>query len=164
MAIPVMQQEVEQAIRPLLGATLMDSCPLTEDLTAFLRAYAPYRQGLEEFRDELEALLEDRLKRYTHGSMLVVTDRFRTIHLGKEQLRRLTDEVMGVLFDKLTPFSANFLKLNDYSLRVQSLSALRVLVTRYSSYYTEEQLHFIARMIRGIYPPERYQGWLPPEL
>ncbi len=164
MAIPVMQQEVEQVLRPLLGATLMDACPLAEDLTAFLRAYAPYRQGLEEFRDELEALLEDRLKRYTHGSMLVVTDHYQTIHLGKEQLRRLTDEVMGVLFDKLTPFSANFLKLNDYSLRVQSLSALRVLVTRYSSYYSEEQLHFIARMIRGIYPPERYQGWLPPEL
>ena len=71
---------------------------------------------------------------------------------------------MGVLFNKLTPFSANFLKLNDYSLRVQSLSALRVLVTRYPSYYTEEQLHFIARMIRSIYPPERYQSWLPPEL
>lgn len=164
MAIPVMQQEVEQVLRPLLGAMLMDSCPLAGDVTGFLRAYAPYRQGLEEYRDELEALLEKLLSRYTHGSMLVVADNYQPVQLGKEQLRRLTDEVMGILFDKLTPFSANFLKLNDYSLRVQSLSALRVLVTRYASYYTEEQLRFIAGMIRSIYPPERYQSWLPPEL
>ena len=39
--------------------------------------------------------------------------------------------------------------------------ALRVLVTRYTSYYTQADLRFIARMIRSIYPPQCYQGWLP---
>ncbi len=164
MAIPVMREELERVLLPLLGSTLMDSCPLAEDLTGLLRTYAPYKQGLEDFRDMVEAQLATLLKRYTHGSMLVIDDRYQPIQLGPEQLRRLTDEVMGVLFDKLTPFSANFLKLNNYSLRVQSLSVLRVLVTRYASFYNEEELHFMADMIRGIYPPERYADWLPPTL
>ena len=161
MALPVQVAEVERVLAPLLGEMLMGSCPLAEDVAAFLRAYAPYRQTLEELRNELEALLTTLLRRYTHSSMLVIADNYQPVHLGPEQLRRLTDEVMGILFDKLTPFSANFIKLNDYSLRVQSLSALRVLVTRYASYYTEENLHCIAAVIRSIYPPERYRAWLP---
>ncbi len=161
MAIPVMREEVEAVLLPLLGTRLMSSCPLADDLAAFLCSYAPYRQPLEGFRDELESLLGRLLHRYTSGSMLVVTDQHRAIKLGKDQLGRLTDEVMGVLFDKLTPFSANFIKINDYSLHVQSLSALRVLITRYASFYTEEDLHFMARMVRDIYPPARYQSWLP---
>lgn len=161
MAIPVMQDAVERAIAPLLGSMLTHSCPIVEDVTEFLRSYAPYRQSLEEFRDELENMLLRLLGRYTHGSMLVIADNYQPMRLGREQLRLITDEVMGVLFENLTPFSANFIKLNDYSLRVQSLSALRVLVTRYASYYTQEDLQFIARMIRSIYPPHQYQGWLP---
>lgn len=164
MAIPVLREELERVLTPLLGATLMDSCPLAEDMTSLVRTYAPYKQGLEEFRDRLEEQLTLLLKRYTHGSMLVVADNYQPVQLGREQIRRLTDEVMGVLFDKLTPFSANFLKINDYSLRVQSLSALRVLVTRYASFYTEEELRFMAGIIRSIYPPARYAAWLPPEL
>ena len=161
MAIPVMHEAVEQAIGPLLGTMLVQSCPIVEDVTEFLRSYAPYRQSLEEFRDELENMLLRLLGRYTHGSMLVIADNYQPMRLGRDQLWLITDEAMGVLFENLTPFSANFIKLNDYSLRVQSLSALRVLVTRYASYYTQEDLRFIARMIRSIYPPHRYQGWLP---
>ncbi|MBQ8149694.1 MAG: hypothetical protein IJ041_04190 [Clostridia bacterium] len=161
MAIPVMREEVEAVLLPLLGTRLMTACPLADDLAAFLCTYAPYRQPLESFRDELENLLARLLQRYTSGSMLVVTDQHRAVTLGSDQLQRLTDEVMGVLFDKLTPFSANFIKINDYSLHVQSLSALRVLMTRYASFYTEEDLHFMAQMVRSIYPPARYQNWLP---
>lgn len=164
MAIPVLRQELEQVLTPLLGSMLMDSCPLAEELTAFLRTYAPYKQTLEEYRDELERLMTGLLKQYTHGSMLVIADNYQPVQLGPEQVRRLTDEVMGILFDKLTPFSANFLKLNDYSLRVQSLSALRVLITRYASYYTQEELHFMAGIIRSIYLPVRYRDWLPEDL
>ncbi|MBE5801663.1 MAG: hypothetical protein E7319_05175 [Clostridiales bacterium] len=160
MAMPVTREEIEQAIMPLLGSMLLQSSPLADDLAEFLGAYAPYRQSLLDLRDELEALLLRLLNRYTHGSMLVITDSYRPLRLGRDQLRRIADDLMGVLFEKLTPFSANFIKLNDYSLRVQSLTALRVLVTRYASFYTEEELRFIKQMIRAIYPPHRYQGWL----
>ena len=161
MAIPVMQDAVEAALIPVLGSALVRNSPIAEDLTTHLRAYAPYRQSLEEFRDELEQVLTQLLNRYTHGSMVVIVDPYQHVRLGPERLRYATDELMGVLFENLTPFSANFIKLNDYSLRVQSLSVLRVLVTRYASYYTQEDLRFMARIIRSIYPPHLYQAWLP---
>ena len=150
MAIPVQVAEVEQVLRPLLGSMLMDSCPLAEQLADFLRTYAPYKQTLEEYRDQLEKLITDLLNRYTHGSMLVVADNYQPVQLGGEQVRRLTDEVMGILFDKLTPFSANFVKLNDYCLHVQSLSALRVLITRYASFYQKEELQFMVQMVKYL--------------
>ncbi len=161
MAIPVKVEAVEQAITPLLGSMLVQSCPIAQDLTELLRNYAPYRQGLEAFRDEVEKELTRLLGRYTRGSMLVIADHYQPIRLGQEHLRRIADEVMGVLFENLTPFSANFIKLNDYSLRVQSLSALRVLVTRYASFYSQEDLRFMARIIRSLYPPHMYVSWLP---
>lgn len=164
MAIPVAREEVEAVLRPLLGTRLLSSCPLADDLTAFLCTYAPYRQTLEAFRDELESLMARLLERYTGGTMMVVTDQHRPVSLGKNQLWRLADEVMGVLFDNLTPFSANFVKLNDYCLHVQSLSALRVLITRYASFYQKEELQFMVQMVRDVYPPARYQSWLPEDL
>ena len=81
-----------------------------------------------------------------------------SLRTGK--IAAITDDLMGVIFDKLTPFSANFIKLNDYSLRVYSLSALRVLYQRYASFYTKEEFDFMVHMIRTIYPPERYAAWL----
>ena len=143
MAIPVGVADVERVLRPWLGTLFLSANPLAADVAAHMRAYAPYRQTLESLRDELESLLLVKLNRLTSGSLTVITD-----------------DLMGVIFDMLTPFSANFIKLNDYSLRVYSLSALRVLYQRYASFYTKEEFDFMVHMIRTIYPPERYAAWL----
>jgi hypothetical protein len=77
-----------------------------------------------------------------------------------KDMQWMTDDVMGLAFDSLNPFSANFAKLNDYALHEESLSALRVLYQKYRSFFTEEQYAFLIQMIRKIYPPERYEAWL----
>lgn len=160
MAVPVTRDELEAALQPWLGSLFLSSNPLLDRLTERMRGYAPYRQTLESLRDELESLLLTGINRFTHGSMMVLTDTYHTTRLTTSHIKWITDDVMGVLFDKLTPFSANFIKLNDYSLRVQSLSALRVLYQRYASFYTPAELDFMVRMIKRIYPPAKYQAWL----
>ncbi len=160
MAIPIGHEDVESVLRPRLGSLFLTSNTLAAQLTARLRAYAPYRQTLESMRDELESFLVTSLNRLTRGSMTVLSDNYHSVRLGLTEIAELTDELMGVLFDKLTPFSANFIKLNDYSLRVESLSALRVLYQKYAAYFTAEELSFMKRMVRSIYPPERYRDWL----
>ncbi len=162
MAMPVTREEVESAMAPLLGSMLLQTSPMVEEVTQLLRSYAPYRQTLEELSRELNQLLIQLLRSATRGSMLIITDDYQPIRLKEEHFWQLTDDLMGVVFDKMTPFSANFIKLNDYSLRVQSLSALRVLITRYDAYYTEEELLFMIRMVRKTYPRHRYAAWLPP--
>lgn len=160
MAVPILREDVELALRPWLGSLFLGSNPMLDQLTERLRAYAPYRQTLESLRDELESFLLTSVSRYTRGSMMVLNDRYRTTKLGTEHIKWITDDVMGALFDKLTAFSANFVKLNDYSLHVQSLSALRVLYQKYASFYTPEELRFMVAMIRRIYPPAKYRDWL----
>lgn len=160
LAIPVLQEELEMVLRPWLGSLFLTSNPMLDQLTQMMRGYAPYKQTLEDLRDQLESFLLTSINRYTHGSMMVLNDQYKTVRLGQGHIGWITDDVMGVLFDKLTPFSANFIKLNDYSLRVQSLSALRVLYQKYASYYSEEDLRFLKEMIRRTYPPEKYRDWL----
>lgn len=160
MAIPVGQEDVERTLRPWLGTLFLSSNTLAASVTGLMGAYAPYRQTLEDLRDEMETFLLTRLNRLTNGSMTVVSDNYRSRRLGSEQLAAITDDLMGVIFDRLTPFSANFIKLNDYSLRVYSINALRVLYQKYASYYTNEELAFMVHMIRTIYPPSAYSSWL----
>lgn len=155
-----MQEELEAALRPWLGSLFLTSNPLLGQLTQLLRAYAPYRQTLEDLRKEVESFLITGINRYTHSSMMVLNDRYHTVRLTEAHIRWMTDDVMGVLFDKLTPFSANFVKLNDYSLRVQSLSALRVLYQKYASFYSDEELRLLVDVVKRTYPPEKYRDWL----
>ncbi len=160
MAIPVQQTEVEQALLPWLGSVLLMNSSVAMEVTHRLQTYAPYRQDLIDFRHELETLLLIRVQQLTNKSMRIVCDNYHSYQMGSDDLEQMTDVLMGLLFDKLTPFSANFTKLNDYSLQVPSLSALRVLYLKYPQYYTCEQLEFLKKTISRLYPVEAYQSWL----
>ena len=161
MAIPVDDKDVERVLRPWLGNLFLFSNTFAADTACVIREYAPYRQTLEELQQQLEHFVLSRLSRLTHGSMQIVTDQYKTRRLTLQSIAWMTDDVMGLVFDSLTPFSANFIKLNDYSLHVESLSALRVLYQRYRDFYTPEELRFMVRVIRAIYPVYRYEAWLP---
>lgn len=160
MAIPVSARDVEHVLRPWFGTLFLSSNNLAEAVAQRLAAYAPYRQTLEDMRNQLEAFLLTQMNRLTNGSMTVITDNYHSRRLGMEQIAAVTDDLMGVLFDKLTPFSANFIKLNDYSLNVYSLNALRVLYQKYASFYSQEEFQFLKHMIRTIYPPQYYAAWM----
>ena len=160
MAMPVEAAEVERVLRPWLGTLFLNGNNLSEVVSERMSAYAPYRQTLESLRDELEVLILTRLNALTNGSLTVILDNYHSRRLNRAAINAITDDLMGLIFDKLTPFSANFVKLNDYSLHVESLNALRVLYQKYASYYSADELAFMVRMIRNLYPPERYESWL----
>ncbi|MBP3645456.1 MAG: hypothetical protein J6K55_03430 [Clostridia bacterium] len=160
MAMPVAVEEVERVLRPWLGSLFVNANPLAEEIAEHLRAYAPYRQSLESLREEVETLLLRKLNALTNRSLTVILDNYRSRRLNMSTIADITDDLMGLIFDKLTPFSANFIKLNDYSLHVASLNALRVLYQKYPSYYTEEEFAFMVNVIKTVYPPQRYEAWL----
>lgn len=160
MAMPISRDEVERVLRPWLGSLFLSSNDLADQLTERMSGYAPYRQTLESLRDELEVLLLTKLNSFTRGSLTVILDNYHSRRLGKNELAEITDDLMGLIFDKLTPFSANFIKLNDYSLRVASLNAMRVLYQKYASYFSPDEFAFMVSVIKSVYPEERYQSWL----
>ena len=160
MAMPIEKSDVERVLRPWLGSLFLNAPPLADLITEKLSNYAPYRQDLKSLHDELEVLLITRLNSMTNGPLTVILDNYRSRRLGQAAINDLTDDLMGVVFDQLTPFSANFIKLNDYSMRNESLNALRVLYQKYASYYSPDEFAFMVRVIKNVYPEERYRAWL----
>ena len=160
MAIPVDEKDVERVLRPWLGSLLLSSSTLVADVGCVVMEYAPYRHTLQQLREIIAHELLTGVNRVTGGSMCIVQDNYRTKRLTLRDMQWMTDDVMGLVFDSLTPFSANFTKLNDYALHEESLAALRVLYQKYRSFFSEDQYAFLIKMIRSIYPPERYLAWL----
>jgi len=160
VAIPVSQEDVALALRPWLGSTFLAACPIVQGLAIKLQTHAPYRQTLEELRDEVESYIITYVNRFTGGDMRVMLDGFNAVRLSLQDIAWMADDSMGLLFDSLPPISANFHKLNDYALKVESLAAIRVLYQKYRAFYTEEQYQFLVRMIRSIHQPFRYSQWL----
>ena len=115
---------------------------------------------VNNLRDELEVLLITRLNSLTGGSLTVILDNYRSRRLGQAAIDAMADDLMGVVFDKLSPFSANFLKINDYSMHNASLNALRVLYQKYASFFSPEEYAFMISMIKNVYPEERYRSWM----
>ena len=164
MSIPITQANIENALRPWVGSLFLSVNSFAADLHTKAQGYAPYRQTLEDLRTELERYILTQINRLTEGSMSVIMDNYTSRRLNLRDIQWMTDDVMGVVFDCLTPFSMNFEKLSDYALRVESLSVLRVLYQKYASFFSEAELDFLIFQIRDIYPPERYEEWLPPSL
>ena len=162
MAVPVGSQDVERVLRPWLGTLFLSSNTFLQRLVIMLQEYAPYRQTLEDFHRALEGYIITNLKKFLGGDMSVMLDNYGTARIGLLDIEWMTDDVMGVLFDRLTPFSANFTKLNDYALHVESLAAMRVLYQKYESFFTSEEFQFLEDMIRRTYPVHRYETWLSP--
>lgn len=160
MAVPVSLEEVQRALRPWLGTFFLTSNAFAQSTTEKLQQYAPYKQSLESLREEMEGFCIRSINRLTGGDMRFMLDDFRTVRLTLHDLQWMTDDVMGVLFDRLTPFSMNFVRLNDYALHGESLAALRVLYQKYESFFKPEEYQFLVEMIRRTYPLERYQAWL----
>lgn len=160
MAVPIRLEDVERTLRPWLGEFFLSSSSFAEGASALMREYSPYRETLEELRERLERFVLVNINRITNGSMTVMLDNFRAVRLRLRDIASVTDELMGIVFDALSPFSANFERLNEYALHVESLSAMRVLYQRYRSFFTDEEYRFLKSMIRSIYPPERYAHWL----
>ncbi len=163
MAIPVEVKDVERVLRPWVGSLLLSSSTLASEIACVVMEYAPYRHTLTQLKDCIAHDLLTGLNRVTGGNMTVVQDNYKTRRLSLRDMEWMTDDMMGLVFENLTVFSANFAKLNDYALREESLSAMRVLYQKYRSFFTEEQYAFLVKMIKSIYPVERYAMWLKAE-
>ncbi len=163
MAAVIRTQDVARALHPWVGSYLMESTTLAEDTADVLRSYAPYKEDLQKLCKRLDSFLFMSLRRYTMGTMRIFLDDGSEARIRTSDFPVLTDDVLGVLMESLSPYSVNYELLKSYSLQQPSLSALRVLYTRYQSFQTQEELAAIARTVRTCHPRERYMAWLPPE-
>lgn len=160
MPVPIQLDDVNDALKPWLGALFLMSTPLSQTVAAQMAQYSPARETFEQLRERLEHWLLVEISRLTRSSMCIMVENYQTKRLSLRDIELMTDDLMGLMFDRLSPFSSNFDRLNEYALQHESLAALRVLYQKYASYFSEEEFDFMVQMMKSLYPKERYQAWL----
>ena len=160
MPVPIQPDEVNAALKPWLGVLFLMSTPLSQAMAYQMSQYSPARETFEQLRGRLEQQMLVSLSRATRSSMCIMVENYQTKRLSLRDIEYMTDDLMGLVFDRLTPFQPNYERLNEYALQHESLSALRVLYQKYASFFGEEEYRFMIRMIKSLYPQNRYQAWL----
>jgi hypothetical protein len=160
MPVPVNIDEVNDALKPWLGALFLMSTTLSQAITYQMMQYSPARETFEQLRERLEHHMLVELNKLTRSSMCIMVENYQTKRLSLSDIECMTDDLMGLMFDRLSPFPSNFERLNEYALQHESLAALRVLCQKYASFFSEEEYQFMVGMIKRLYPKDRYQEWL----
>ena len=160
MAAVISQRDVEQVLTPWLGTFTAVRTGLAEEAAHILRSYAPYKEDFEALHKRLESFLFSALHGILGPSMTVTRDDGSLVRVYVRDLYYIADDLMGVLFDSLSPYSVNFEALKDHSLRTGSLNAMRVLYQKYDAFQPPEEKELMARVIRENNPEWRYGYWL----
>lgn len=160
MPVPVQLDDVNDALKPWLGALFLMSTPLAQEISCQMRQFSPARETFEQLRERLEHHMLVLISKLTRSSMCIMVENYQTKRLTLREIEIMTDDLMGLIFERLSPFESNFIKLNEYALRHESLAALRVLYQKYASFFSKEEYRFMIRMIKNLYPAERYQDWM----
>lgn len=160
MAAVIRLEDVVDALRPWVGSIIAENTAVAAGAAALLRSYAPYKESPEELAGRLDSYLFQSMYALLGNDMLVTLDTGREARLFVSDFAAMADDMMGVLFDSLSPYSVNYLKIKEYSMTRESLAALRVLYQRYDAFQPPEEKALIARIVRQGYPRWRYESWL----
>lgn len=153
--------QVEIALQPWLGARLSRAlAPCMEEIAGLLNSYSAHRAPPDALAHRLDSLLFCAVREQTGGSMLALLPDGGFVRIQVEDFATMADELLLLVFQQFPVDSFHLLLLRDYSLRQSSLSALRVLYTRFSALQTPGELETIASVARACHPAFRLRGWL----
>ena len=152
--------QIQDALRPRFGSALTRAPEIMEPAAALLRQYSPHQMTFRQLALRLEDVLFNILYDQLGPGMSVQLDDGTRRRIPMAEIPDVADDVMGVLFDSLSVYSVNCDALRAYSMETGSFSAMRCLYQRYASLMSQEERQVLARIIRGSFPPARWQSWL----
>ena len=157
----VSEIQVTNLLSPWLGSALLRVRPqIVQETRKRLNAFVSARDSLPALRDGLEGFLYSAVRDATEGDMRILLDSGSVIRMESEDFPILSDELLFLIFDQFPTDAHHLMLLRDYSLRGNSLSAIRALYTRFADYETEEERATLARVARESHPEFRWRGWL----
>ena len=153
--------QVTNLLSPWLGSALLQVRPqIVQETRKRLNTFVSARDSLSALRDGLEGYLYSAVLDATEGDMRILLDNGSVIRMESDDFPMLTDELLFLVFDQFPTDAHHLMLLRDYSLRENSLSAIRALYTRFADYETEQERATLARVARESHPAFRWKGWL----
>ena len=157
-------ERVSETLRPWLGDELIRRMPrVMTEAQRRLSAFTAGRDDLGQLAYSLEGLMYTAVRRETEASFLVTLPDGSRVRMETEDFAVIADELMWLLFEQFPTDARHLMLLRDYSLRENSLSAIRALYLRFADYETEEERKTLARVARESHPAFRWKGWLKEE-
>lgn len=151
---------VDAVLQPWLGPGLCEVLfPLIGEITARLCTYTGSTPP-DALSAWLDSTLFQAVRTETKGKMLIPLPDGGLVRVRVEDFSAMADELMYLPFAALPVDARSFMLLQDYSMRASSLSALKVLYTRFADMQSKEELKAIASVARSCYPAFRLRGWL----
>lgn len=156
----VAQGQVLGLMQPWLGTELTAAlAPAAEDITRRLNAYT-IRQDPDELLAQIDSLLFRAVHGATRGSMIVALPDGSRVRMRLDDISALADEILFLALNELPADQKHLQAVQQFSLRRDSLSALRALYVHFAPLETREELNAIAALTRNCYPPFRWREWL----
>ena len=152
-----------QVLRPWLGTAFLTACDVCERACAALNAFSPAAGDMAALADRLNTLLFRQIRALTEGDMRVLLDDGRVIRVRVDDVDQMADELLYLALEQLPRSAEQYARLRGFAMTHESLSALRALYLRFTSFQTADELQLIARTVRGVHPPYRWRDWLPAE-
>lgn len=156
----ISQAQVHQTLLPWLGGPLLNALePLTGEITGRLNGCSIQRNA-DTLADELDSLLFRAVRNATEGSMLAQLPDDTFVRVQVQDFAVIADELMLLAFLEFPQDGEHLQFLREYSLQHASLSALRVLYTRFGAQQSPKELSAIVSVVKSCYPPFRWREWL----
>lgn len=152
--------QVDILLQPWLGPQLCEKLfPLVEEIAGRLRGYAGGTPP-DALAQWLDSALFQAVRAETNGKMLIPLPDGGLVRVRVDDFAVMADELMYLPFSTFPADQRHFLLLQEYSMRASSLSALRVLYTKFAALQSPEELETIAAVAKSCYPAFRLRGWL----
>lgn len=156
----ISQAQVRKTLTPWLGDPLLNALePLTGDIAGRLNGCS-IRRNADSLAEELDSLLFRAVRSATEGSMLAQLPDDTFVRVQVEDFAVMADELMLLAFQDFPRDGEHLQFLREYSLRHASLSALRVLYTRFGAQQSPQELSAIVSVVKSCYPAFRWREWL----
>lgn len=160
----ITERQIFGLLSPWLGSALLQVRPqIVRETQKRLNAFVPARDRVAELRNGLEGFLYTSVSEATEGDLRILLDDGSVIRMENDDFPILADELLYLVFEQFPTDAHHLMLLRDFSLRENSLSAIRALYTRFADYETEEERATLARVARESHPPFRWKAWLGEE-
>ena len=153
---------VAEALRPWLGADFIAAVPdICESAQRKLCSFSEERDDLRALSQGLDSMLYLTVRDATQGRMVVRLADGTCVRVRVSDFPVMADDLMYLLFERFSLDARHLMLLRDYSVRYESLSAIRALYTRFADYETPQELQALAKIARSCHAPFRWRAWLP---
>lgn len=154
---------VREVLRSRFGSALVDIPGIWDRTASLLQNYAPYKDTFADLASRIEDALFNAVYEQLGPSMGAHMDSGTIRRIRTSELKDAADDVMGLLFEQLKPYSVTYDLLHDYCMSAGSFAAMRVLYSRFPEFMPPSERKIIARIIRDSRPRAEWESLLDPE-